>query len=80
MPASAQLRGQPETASLTLCGVHVEQHLLELDAHVHRELRAEAAMLGTDAGLHGADRLAVGVARAMPAALRSAQIAAGLPS
>jgi hypothetical protein len=35
--------------------------LLELDAHVHRQLRAEAAMLGADAGLDGADRLAVGV-------------------
>jgi hypothetical protein len=63
MPASAQLRGQPLTASLTLCGApHAEQHLLQLDAHLHRALRAEAAMLGADAGLHGADALAVGVA------------------
>src|SRR5574343_389350 len=42
--------------------VHVEQHLLQLDAHRHGQLRAEAAVLGADAGLHGADRLAVGVA------------------
>ena len=42
--------------------VHVEQHLFQLDAHGHRQLRAEAAVLGADAGLHGTDRLAVGVA------------------
>ena len=61
--ASAQLRGQPETASLTLCGrPRPPAHLLELDAEPGRILRAEAAPFGADAGLHRAQRLAVGVA------------------
>ena len=63
MVASAQLRGQPETASLTLCGVQEpQQQLLELDAEAGRILRAEAAPFGADAGLHRAQGLAVGVA------------------
>jgi hypothetical protein len=61
--------------------VHVEQHLLQLDAHVHRELRAEAAVLGADAGLHGADRLAVGVAGDHAGGVEvGPHLRAGLPS
>src|SRR5207244_8262895 len=41
-------------------------HLLDLYAEAGRILRSEAAPLGADAGLHGAQRLAVGMARNHP--------------
>ena len=62
--ASAQLRGQPETASFTLAGVHEpHRNFSSLIAEAGRILRAEAAPFGADAGLHRAQRLAVGVRR-----------------
>ena len=62
--ASAQLRGQPETAILTLAGVH-EPHMnfsMLMPSPVEI-LGAEAAPVGADAGLYGAQALGVGVAR-----------------
>src|SRR5690606_7098064 len=41
---------------------HVEQHLFQIDTHAGRVLRAEAAELAADAGLHGANAFAVSVA------------------
>ena len=59
--ASAQLRGQPETASFTLAGVHEpHRNFSSLIAEAGRILRAEPAPVGADAGLHRAQRLAVG--------------------
>src|SRR6185369_12913802 len=43
--------------------VHAPQRALEVLAHLRRVLRAEAAPLAADAGLHGAPRLRVGMAR-----------------
>ena len=64
MVASAQLRGQPDTAILTLCGVHEPQHIFSsLTPEAGGVLRAEPAPFGADAGLHRAQRLAVGMAR-----------------
>ena len=61
--ASAQLRGQPETASFTLRRrPRAAQIALELDAEAGRILRAEPAPLAADAGLHRAQALGVGLA------------------
>ena len=63
MPASAQLRGQPETANLTLCGAYMRHmRALQVLAHLGAVLRAHAAPFAADTGLHGAQRLGIGVA------------------
>src|SRR5690606_34359819 len=45
---------------------HIGQHRFQVDAHLRAVLGAEAAELAAHAGLHRADRLAVGVARLHP--------------
>ena len=62
--ASAQLRGQPETASFTLAGVH-EPHRKRssLTPSPVEILGAEAAPVAADAGLHRAQALGIGLAR-----------------
>ncbi len=67
MVASAQLRGQPETANFTLCGVQEPQHSFSsLMPRPGGILGAEAAPFATDAGLHGAKPLGIGMARHKP--------------
>ena len=63
MVASAQLRGQPETPSLTLCGRPASPHqLFQPHAEPGGILHAEPAPFAAHAGLHRAQRLAIGVA------------------
>ena len=74
--ASAQLRGQPDTASFTLCGAYMRHSARSrsLPSPVESCVPKRHHSL-PDAGLHRAQRLGVGVARDHAGMLRSAQTA-----
>src|SRR5258708_4420469 len=60
---SAQLRGQPETASFTLAGNSIPWYRFSMAMQGGRVVGAVAAELAADARLARAERLGVGVAR-----------------